>query len=127
MRNWGMQGFLNGVDSEDDGWFKFSIKKREDASGKPFKSPVYSIYCRIADCSKSVNLEFGPDIYGDNSIKGMGNWQFAKKQVAARRAKVKKFRDAVDKFAERVLESLDETEAWLDENKPNATTTKQGE
>lgn len=101
---WGIQKFLNDVDSDDDGWFKFSIRPyNKSGSGKAFG---YNVYCTIADCSSRITLDFQPEhCYTDeDSHKVL-------KDIKVRRKKIKLFRDSVNAFADKVLEMLDKYEA----------------
>lgn len=108
---WGIQKFLNDVDSGDDGWFKFSIRPWGDTqSGKGFG---YDVYCTIADCDRRINLDFGPEYLYSMDKKGS-----VIKSIKMRRKKIKLFRDSVNAFVDKVLEMLDKYEAEVKAAEP---------
>lgn len=101
---WGIQKFLNDVDSDDDGWFKFSIRPYGNKQkGTGFG---YNVLCTIGDCNTRIRLDFEPE--------SLYNFKDKKKVLAdikVRRKKIKLFRDAVNAFADKVLEMLDTYES----------------
>lgn len=115
MRKWSKQGFLNGADSNDSGWFKFSIRPRTDDYGDSHRG--FSVVCKIADCSEQIHLDFAPeslyvDAYGrPDSLKRAAR---VKTSIANRRKKIALFAAAVQTFADKYNEALDEYEAEVD-------------
>ena len=55
MRKFGIQKFLNSVDSPDSGWVKFSVIKSRKTLGRVTTRTI------IADCSQQIELEY--DLY----------------------------------------------------------------
>jgi hypothetical protein len=109
-RSYGRQGFLNPADSEDSGYFKFSLKKRDEKPGR-----VTVVY-RIADCSQNIELDFS--VWGLNKPDEDDAPEKASdiiKMLEARRKKMRKFADAVATFAAKYDEALDLARADLEE------------
>ena len=57
MIKFGTQGFLNPVDSEDNGWWKFSIRQSDPEDYKDYVGHVSAKFI-VADCSNQSHLEF---------------------------------------------------------------------
>jgi len=114
---WGTQGFLNDVDSEDSGWYKFSIRSRREGRKKAnSKDFGHSITFQIADCSQKIYLDmhWSGLFYShmnDISRIELGPIDEALSNIRARRKKIKKFAAAVAKAAVKIEESLDIDEA----------------
>jgi hypothetical protein len=107
MRKWSKQGFLNPADSNDDGWYKFSIRPK--VSGR--NSLGLSIQYIISDCSNKIYLEFEPDYISTNSDGTPYSIEDAKralKSVEVRRKKIRDFAAAVALSAEKIEGALDE-------------------
>lgn len=109
MRKWSKQGFLNPADSNDDGWYKFSIRP------KKYKNTLaVGIQYIISDCSNKIYLEFEPDnvaLNTDGSAYNVNDAREALASVKTRRKKIRDFAAAVAKSAEMIELVLDEYEA----------------
>jgi len=108
MRKWSKQGFLNPADSNDDGWYKFSIRPKKSKS-----SVELDIQYIISDCSNKIYLEFEPDciLLEDNGgMRSPERYTAVMKSIEARRKKNRLFADAVAKAAEQIEKALDEYE-----------------
>ena len=119
MRSWGSQKFLNPVNSGDDGWFKFSIRKKKRSKGVLVDFD-YDTYFTMADCSNKINLEFDPEseytttIYdNDPADRRKRRRDGLLKSIAARRAKVDTLAKGVLEFQKKLNEALDEFEDEL--------------
>lgn len=107
MRKWAKQGFLNPADSNDDGWYKFSIRPKMSK-----KSIGMSIQYIISDCSNKIYLEFDPDYVTIDAVTGAavdpaaarGALRFAE----TRKKKIRDFAAAVALSAEKIEESINE-------------------
>lgn len=110
MRKWAKQGFLNPADSNDDGWYKFSIRPKKDKWRMGL-----GIQYIISDCSNKAYLEFEPD---QINLDGNGRphpdrVDDAKRvlvSIKTRRKKIKDFAAAVALSAEKIEEALDSYE-----------------
>ncbi len=100
MKNWGIQKFLNPVGHNDDGYFKFSIRFK-----KKTKRP--DIYCKIADCSGAIYLEFGPE------LNDYGTPQDRLVDIKERKKKINLFADAIEDFRSHAIKAFDEYEESL--------------
>lgn len=113
MRKWAKQGFLNPADSNDDGWYKFSIRpKNETYSGGG--SIGCSIQYIISDCSNKIYLEFEPNyitLRHDGGANSIVDAKRSLKSVAVRRKKIRDFAKAVAQSAEKIEQALDAHEA----------------
>lgn len=98
IRKWGKQGFLNPADSNDDGWFKFSIRPSKG-------SPGFSDYFVISDCSNKIYLEFNVDHFGPNSSTTDLKARLA--QIKVRKRKIATFRNAIIQACDKFDEALD--------------------
>lgn len=117
MRAWSLQKFLNPASSNDDGWFKFSIRPNSDSRRR--KGPARrhpSIQFIISDCSNKIYLEFEPEtIYldGDELIS-----KTSKKRtldsIKARRKKIHLFADSIETARWKIVEALDEFEDYVE-------------
>lgn len=111
MRKWSRQGFLNSADSNDDGWFKFSIRPKKDA----YRIGMGIQYI-IADCSNKIYLEFEPDyvaLSDDGGVKDLPDAFEALKSVDTRRKKIQRLAGAVAQSAEKIEEALSDYEVKL--------------
>lgn len=107
MRKWSKQGFLNPASSNDDGWYKFSIRP-----GEIERVIGFNVQYIIADCGNKIYLEFDPiNIYLDanGGLDTKTNKAFAKKAIKDANERIKKIR----KFTEAVVESEAEITAAL--------------
>lgn len=105
MRKWSKQGFLNPADSNDDGWYKFSIRPKSNRN-----SLGIGIQYIISDCSNKIYLEMEPDYISINSDGTPYNVDDAKralKSIEVRRKKIRGFAAAVAQSAEKIEEALD--------------------
>ena len=112
MRKWAKQGFLNPADSNDDGWYKFSIRPKKNKW-----SLGLSIQYIISDCSNKAYLEFEPDyvpLDEDGGLKNDEDYRKVIKSIKARRKKINDFAAAVAKSAEMINLNLDEFEAEVE-------------
>lgn len=113
MRKWARQGFLNPADSNDDGWYKFSIRpKSETYSGGG--SLGFSIQYIISDCSNKIYLEFEPNyvtLRTDGGVNSVVDARRSLKSIATRRKKIRDFAKAVAQSAEKIEQALDEHQA----------------
>jgi hypothetical protein len=113
LRKWSKQGFLNPADSNDDGWFKFSIRPRI----KDYRNSIgVGIQYIISDCSNKIYLEFEPENIAINADGSVYNPADAKRVLASikvRRKKIRLFAEAVSLSAEKIEETLDEYEAMV--------------
>jgi hypothetical protein len=108
MSKWSKQAFLNPADSNDDGWYKFSVRP-----SKHLKSIGLSIQYIISDCSNKIYLEFGPDsiaIESDGGAKDISYAQDALKDITDRRKKIKAWGAAVAKSVEMIEKNLNDYE-----------------
>lgn len=114
MRKWSKQGFLNPADSNDDGWFKFSIRPYHLSPGKRLGFGVQYI---ISDCSNKIYLEFGPDsvqVGKDGRIDDKAtNVENALQSIKERRKKIRSFSSAVAKVCAMIEENLDDYERQI--------------
>lgn len=110
LRKWSKQGFLNPADSNDDGWFKFSIRPR----GRDYRNSLgVSIQFIISDCSNKIYLEFEPENIAVNADGSAYNPADAKRvltSIKVRRKKIRLFAEAVRAAAEKIEETLDSYE-----------------
>lgn len=110
-RSYSRQGFLNPADSEDSGYFKFSLKKKDERPGR------VTVMYRLADCSSNIELDFS--VWGLSKPDDDDAPQKASeiiKMLEERRKKMRKFADAVAAFAEKYDEALDLARADLEEH-----------
>lgn len=113
MRKWSKQGFLNPADSNDDGWYKFSIRPKKNKW-----SLGLGIQYIISDCSNKIYLEFEPDyvpLDNDGGIKDTSEYKKAVESVKARRKKNRDFVAAVVKAGEMIEQNLSEFEDALND------------
>lgn len=113
---WGIQGFLNDVDSEDSGWYKFSVLPRS-TSRRNKKSKYdfgHSVTFQIADCSQKIYLDmdwnglYFSHLSEDNLHQvDLPTIDSALKKLKQRRKKIAKFVDAVNRAGEKIAEMLD--------------------
>ena len=110
MRKFGIQKFLNSVDSPDSGWVKFSVIKSRKTLGRVTTRTI------IADCSQQIELEF--DLYGidterlsPSKIEEKIIESFA--HIKERRKKVETFRGAVNRYCDALLVAYKEAESEL--------------
>jgi len=111
MRKWGKQGFLNSADSNDDGWYKFSIRPKVSKG-----SLEVDIQFMIADCSNKVYLDFEPDyltLEDDGSLRDVERAKAALKGIDRRIKKARSFADAVVDGTRKIEEALLEYEALI--------------
>lgn len=113
----GIQRFLNPVDSADSGYVKLSIRPKSDDYNldEGYVNAGHSVTWQVADCSEKVYLEFS---YGGRL--DFGHFQHTIKNVRSmlsdikkKRAKMKRFLDAVNKVGNKYLEALDADEALM--------------
>lgn len=113
MKSWGKQGFLNPVDSRDDGSFKFSIRPSTSTSDKSLIGPMFDDKFTITDCGEQITLDFGIG-GGIWAYQTEGEQRRSKKkilkQIKDRRAKIRLLRSAVEGFADALEACLDEIE-----------------
>jgi hypothetical protein len=111
---WGRQGFLNPVDSRDDGWYKFATEFTKDD-----RKICVNTQFTISDCSNKAYLEFDVRYlyFGTTSLDEISERQ---KEINARRKKVKELRDAVAEWAEETLAIYDKYEDALKSIKKEA-------
>jgi len=111
---WGKQGFLNPVDSRDDGWYKFATEFTQDD-----RKIVVNTQFTISDCSNKAYLEFDLRYlyFGTTALDEINERQ---KDLNARRKKVKELRDAVAEWAEGTLAIYDKYEDALKSIKKEA-------
>lgn len=114
MRKWSKQGFLNPADSNDDGWFKFSVRPRH---GKADSSLGLGIQFIISDCSNKIYLEFEPN---NVFIGPTGKLESRPDQIVRalqsikeRRKKIRLFAKAVADAAAVIEENLDDYESKI--------------
>lgn len=109
----GIQRFLNPVDSPDSGFMKLSIRPRSKSGyGSDYKAIGHSVTFQLADCGERIFLEFG--FGGIFNVKEFNTE--AAESLASMRAKRKKmlgFVEAINKFSNKYLEALDKDEAAL--------------
>lgn len=109
MRKWAKQGFLNPADSNDDGWYKFSIRPK-----KTRWSIGMSIQYILSDCSNKIYLEFEPTYIAlddeDGGAKDVESAKSVLDSIKVRRKKNNDFAAAVAKAAEMINQNLDEFE-----------------
>ena len=113
MRKWSKQGFLNPADSNDDGWYKFSIRPLGRHRNRTIGFNMQYI---ISDCSNKIYLEFEPDmvsINDDGSAYKVGDALDALKDIKARRKKMKDWVAAVNLAGEKLEEAMDTYEAQV--------------
>ena len=112
MIKWSKQGFLNPASSNDDGWFKFSIRPKFNKWGNKGLDIQYI----ISDCSNKIYLEFGPDNVYLDSAGGLNDLSGAKSALASiktRRKKIRLFASAVAQSAEKIEAALDAYEEQI--------------
>lgn len=90
-KGWGVAVFLNDPTVDELGWFKASITYPKWKSGFP------AIGVSVGDCTRVISLDFDID-----SEAG------ATKEERIR--KVKRFRDAVNDFADRAIVAIENAE-----------------
>ena len=115
MKKWSKQSFLNPADSNDDGWFKFSIRP------KPFKKNPRGSYAGVdiqfivSDCSNKIYLEFAPRNVSINEAgfitETPENVQRVLQSIKNRRKKIDLFANAVRDFQTNAHANLDAFEA----------------
>lgn len=98
VRKWAKQGFLNPADSNDDGWFKFSIRPSK-------ASPEFSDCFIISDCSNKIYLEFNIDHFSPKSSTNDLKARLA--QIKVRKRKISTFRNAIVQACDKFDEALD--------------------
>ena len=111
----GVQTFLNPVDSVDSGYIKFSIMPNGYGEAERKKYFGHTITWQIADCSKKVYLEFDGWHGYDHSGKGLSKHSVRSrlKTLRGRRKKLQLFVDSVNSMAEKVFQAMDEDEAFF--------------
>lgn len=110
MRPFGSQGFLNPPSSADSGWWKFSVRRstKKDAVGR------VNAVVLIADCSSRADLNF--EVWGISKGKfTKDDVRLSLKDVKLKRAKIEKFRKAVNSMADALLVAYEESEAELND------------
>lgn len=119
MRKWGKQGFLNPATSNDDGWYKFSIRPKIRDNRLEL-----NIQYIISDCSNKVYLEFEPNwvrLESDGTVVDYSEAKETLKETAERIKKIRKFSAAVAESAERIeqalLEFQEQVEKAIDRSK----------
>jgi hypothetical protein len=119
MRGWSKQGFLNPASSNDDGWYKFSI--RPDTRKSVISVDIQYI---IADCSNKSYLDFGSEnvyLNDDGTINNRSQAKRAIKDAKARIKKIQKFNKVVAESAVAIEQSLEQfiadVETALDNDK----------
>jgi hypothetical protein len=104
MRKWSKQGFLNPADSNDDGWYKFSIRPK-----KTKWNLGLGIQYIISDCSNKIYLEFEPNyvqLSDDGGMTKPEEYKAVNQSVADRVKKNRDFAAAVAKAAEMIEKNL---------------------
>lgn len=120
MRSWGVQKFLNPVSHADDGWFKFSIRKKPKAIHSRIDAIFgYDTKFIISDCSNKVVLDFDPyfeePIYTDDSPETVARKkQQYLSEMKGRLDKVDMLAKGVVEFQSKLREAYKELEAELD-------------
>ena len=109
----GIQKFLNPVDSPDSGFIKLSIVPRNQRGyDKSFKAIGHSVTYQLADCGERIFLEFGwggifnVEHYNSDLTEPLST-------LRAKRKKMAGFVDAINKFADRYNAALDADEAAM--------------
>lgn len=106
MRGWSKQGFLNPASSNDDGWYKFSVRP-----GKGSRYIDMSIQYIISDCSNKAYLEFSPSsvaINDDGSVMRKSDAKEAIVDAKERIKKIRKFNNAVAESAVKIEDALEQ-------------------
>lgn len=115
----GIQRFLNPVDSSDSGFMKLSLRPRDHGMRRPKSKEIryigHSVTYQLADCGERIYLEFS---YGDYvNIKNYSTDTDAVKEqlsdLRGKRKKMKGMMDAMNRFADRYYQALDTDEAAL--------------
>jgi len=110
MRKWSKQGFFNDADSNDSGFYKFSIRPRDNE----WRNEIgFSTIFKMADCSERINLEFGPPsvyVRPDGGVERLGEAKRALTKLKARRKKVKILREAINMYCDKIEEFFDQYE-----------------
>lgn len=119
MRSWGVQKFLNPSHSNDDGWIKFSIRRRRNGGLAGHVDYPYDTAFIISDCGSKINLDMGPD-YKHAVVNVDRSANLTKKRrdealahIKERRKKVDTLAAAVVEFQKKLNETFDEYEAEL--------------
>jgi hypothetical protein len=109
----GIQRFLNPVDSTDSGFMKLSLVPRSKREyDKDYKAIGHSVTYQLADCGERIFLEFGWggifDIrtYSSNMTEYLST-------LRAKRKKMQGMVDAINKFADKYYAALDADEAAM--------------
>lgn len=109
----GVQRFLNPVDSADSGFMKLSLKPRSKRGyDKSYKAIGHSVTYQLADCGERIFLEFGYggifniQTYADDITEHLAT-------LRAKRKKMQGMMDALNKFADKYYAALDADEAAM--------------
>ena len=117
FKKWGRQAFLNPADSNDDGWYKFSIRPRAKGRGVYGGTIGFGVQYIISDCSNKIYLEFEPDnvsVEGDGACYSIPDARAALRSSKVRRKKIQDFAAAVAASAEKIIEALDEFDSQVE-------------
>lgn len=120
MRSWGVQKFLNPVSHADDGWFKFSIRKKSPRRNAGITAIFgYDTKFIISDCSNKVVLDFDPyfedPIYDNDSPESVARKkQQYLSEMKNRLDKVDMLAKGVVDFQSKLQEAYKELETELD-------------
>lgn len=111
IAKFGIQAFLNHVQSGASGWVKFNIKPEDRPGCIGFETDAI-----LADCDKKICLEFEPrSLYLSHSGKyDRQSILKSKRSIRYRRQKVDRFLKAVVAYANALHEALDEMERMID-------------
>lgn len=117
FKKWGKQGFLNPPDSNDDGWYKFSIRPRKRSNNYGGTIGVGIQYI-ISDCSNKIYLEFEPNnvsIETNGAAYNVHDAREALRSSKVRRKKIEDFYNAVAASHEKIIETLDEFDRQVED------------
>lgn len=113
----GIQKFLNPADSNDSGYLKLSIRPREGMRRGTQSNAGHSVTYQLADCSDRIYLDFsyGGSVDFESFSTSTEEVKRMKRSMNKRRRKMQLFVDAINKFADKYFEAMDEDEAVMDD------------